>query len=150
MNYADLTYLAVVPSIYSVLEPTLAITLACVPMLRPLFGGHYSSRGTLLRRKGKSHTTTIGSESTGGHGFGKHSWGFQKVNDRGGISDGHDQGDSSQIELRPVGNEYKAQVSAQNIAGQLDQTADRQYKERVDEHVGGKIVVKTDWEIKET
>lgn len=46
MDYADLTYLAGLPSIYSVIEPALIITLACVPVLRPLLGGDYSSRGT--------------------------------------------------------------------------------------------------------
>ncbi|KAI4592945.1 hypothetical protein KJ359_010197 [Pestalotiopsis sp. 9143b] len=46
MDYADLTYLAGLPSIYSVIEPALIITLACVPVLRPLLGGNYSSQGT--------------------------------------------------------------------------------------------------------
>lgn len=123
MDYSDLTYLAVVPSIYSILEPTLAITLACVPMLRPLFGGKYSNRGTLLKRKPwKSHTTTIRPENTAG-GLGsnkKHSSGrFQRMSDNKGtgnnsILDGDDGDYSSVIELRPAGNAYQDQVSTQS------------------------------------
>lgn len=37
LTYADITYSVPVPLIWSMLEPTLGITLACLPVIRPLF-----------------------------------------------------------------------------------------------------------------
>lgn len=42
MDCSGPTCLAVQPSVYPKLEPTIPITFACVPLLRPLFGGKYS------------------------------------------------------------------------------------------------------------
>ncbi|KAF3771304.1 hypothetical protein M406DRAFT_231203, partial [Cryphonectria parasitica EP155] len=49
MDYEDITYSGVPFILMSVVEPSLAVTLACVPLLRPLLGkgtSRYSSTGT--------------------------------------------------------------------------------------------------------
>lgn len=42
----DVTYTILMPIMWSALEPCLAITLACIPLLRPLLGGRYTPTGT--------------------------------------------------------------------------------------------------------
>lgn len=46
VDMTDVTYTVLMPILWSALEPCLAITLACVPLLRPLLGGRYSPTGT--------------------------------------------------------------------------------------------------------
>lgn len=49
MDYLDITYSGIPFLLMSVVEPSLAVTLACVPLLRPLLGAkdaHYSATGT--------------------------------------------------------------------------------------------------------
>lgn len=46
LDYADLTYSITAPYIFTALEPSLAVTIACVPTLRPLLGGRYTATGT--------------------------------------------------------------------------------------------------------
>lgn len=48
MNFQplDATYSTVPIALLSQLEPSLLITLGCIPLLRPLLGGRYSQNGT--------------------------------------------------------------------------------------------------------
>lgn len=47
VNYADITYSVTIPFIFTGLEPTLAVALPCIPLLRPLLGNcQYSGNGT--------------------------------------------------------------------------------------------------------
>lgn len=49
MDYLDITYSGIPFSLMTVVEPSLAVTLACVPLLRPLLGkgsSQYSANGT--------------------------------------------------------------------------------------------------------
>lgn len=47
VDYSDLTYNSVKAFIFTTLEPSLAVTLACVPLLRPLLNRcRYSKTGT--------------------------------------------------------------------------------------------------------
>lgn len=46
VDFTDVTYTIPHTVLFSALEPCLAITLACVPVLRPIFGGRYSTTGT--------------------------------------------------------------------------------------------------------
>lgn len=47
VDYNDITYSTPIPFIFSGLEPTLAVTLPCIPLLRPLLGqSRYSASGT--------------------------------------------------------------------------------------------------------
>lgn len=43
---SDVTYTILMPIMWSAMEPCLAITLACIPLLRPLLGGRYTPTGT--------------------------------------------------------------------------------------------------------
>lgn len=60
MDYLDITYSGVPFFMMTVVEPCLAVTLACVPLLRPLLGratSHYSETGT------RNYGAGIGSSS---------------------------------------------------------------------------------------
>lgn len=47
VDYADITYTSKIPLIFTGLEPTLAVALPCIPLLRPLLGHtKYSANGT--------------------------------------------------------------------------------------------------------
>lgn len=46
VDMTDITYTILMPILWSALEPCLAITLACIPLLRPLLGGKYTPTGT--------------------------------------------------------------------------------------------------------
>lgn len=46
VNFDDLTGTCAQALIYSAVEPSLAVVLACIPLLRPLLGGKYSPTGT--------------------------------------------------------------------------------------------------------
>lgn len=43
---SDATYSTIPAALLSQLEPSLLITLGCIPLLRPLLGGSYSNSGT--------------------------------------------------------------------------------------------------------
>lgn len=58
VDYSDITYSTPIPFIFSGLEPTLAVTLPCIPLLRPLLGqSKYSANGTA--RFGPTLPTTL-------------------------------------------------------------------------------------------
>ncbi|KAI3397962.1 hypothetical protein diail_10038 [Diaporthe ilicicola] len=46
VDMSDATFTILMPILWSALEPCLAITLACIPLLRPLLGGRYTPTGT--------------------------------------------------------------------------------------------------------
>lgn len=54
MDYLDITYSGIPFMLMSVVEPSLAVTLACVPLLRPILG------------KGDSRYTATGTRNYGG------------------------------------------------------------------------------------
>lgn len=67
MDYLDITYSGVPFILMSVVEPSLAVTLACVPLLRPLLGNHatrYSASGTREHVASLSPVVLSGSNST--------------------------------------------------------------------------------------
>lgn len=154
MDYSDLTYLAALPSIYSVLEPALAITLACVPLLRPLFGGKYSVRGTRIGPGSRSQAArsfmaggTIGAVRLSSNNR-RHRARSDSLEDA--FADGHD--DASQIELCPTGNKYVAQISTKSEALETAHVDGRTWNTSAgDGHgVQNVIVVRQEWEVKET
>ncbi|EGC48477.1 integral membrane protein [Histoplasma capsulatum var. duboisii H88] len=94
MDFADITYSIPPANIFSGLEPSVAVTLSCIPLLRPL-----------LRRPkyGSGSNTSYPANSTGasknnGPGGGG---GFEQLNDN-----------SSQYQLRPVAGKHFAAVSS--------------------------------------
>ncbi|KAH9886116.1 hypothetical protein F4778DRAFT_759065 [Xylariomycetidae sp. FL2044] len=48
IDFTDITFTVAEAQVWSALEPALAITLACIPILRPLLGRSYSATGTAL------------------------------------------------------------------------------------------------------
>lgn len=54
IDFTDITYSSAEAYVWSAVEPGLAITLACVPLLRPLLGGKHSKTGTALNTMPKS------------------------------------------------------------------------------------------------
>lgn len=109
MDYSDLTYLAGLPSIYSVLEPTLVITLACVPVLRPLLGGQYSSQGTYRGSAPKQSNNATPKPTLRSRAMNKA--GFRTIREC------HSGDNSSHFQLAPLDREDKAQVSVNATEG---------------------------------
>lgn len=148
MSYSDLTYDAVAPSIYSVLEPTLSITLACIPVLRPLLGGRYSSTGTRL---GPSGNTTRG--SAGIRSMGSQS--AKRASKSGFAALGGDNDDSSEYQLRPL-DPTRPDAAGTSVKIQSQGSGGRErdgsvHSEATDEQVlHGAISVKQMWEVKVT
>jgi hypothetical protein len=94
MDFTDLTYSIPPANIFSGLEPSVAVILACVPLLRPLLGrSKYSSDGTAGYTSG-SATPSKALELETGDGRP-----FQPLGD-----------DSSQYRLRPLGPKHHAEV----------------------------------------
>ena len=101
VNYADLTFNVPKALILSSLEPSLGVTLACIPLLRPLLGrSRYSETGTARysisggersRKEGIPAARSVGAV---------HKDGFAVLDD-----------DSSQHQLRPLGPKHNAVVS---------------------------------------
>jgi hypothetical protein len=79
-----MTHSGVLATILSGLEPSIAIALACVPLLRPLFG----SRGA--RAKSSQYHYGSGGDS-----------GLYSKNSRRGVVELHDIDDGSEVELEP-------------------------------------------------
>ncbi|KAI0004840.1 hypothetical protein F4779DRAFT_58472 [Xylariaceae sp. FL0662B] len=88
IDYHDITWTIGHTVLFSALEPCIAVILACVLVLRPLFGGRYSSTGTIKR-------------SNPGHRRMSHdSRQFRQLND-----------DSSETRLRPEELGYRASIA---------------------------------------
>ena len=62
----DLTYTSVKTDVYSILEPSLGITSACLPIMRPLFEKMIPSRFLRSRGIGKNHGSNRGIARTSG------------------------------------------------------------------------------------
>ncbi|KAL1862613.1 hypothetical protein Daus18300_008410 [Diaporthe australafricana] len=148
MSYSDLTYDAVVPSIYSVLEPTLSITLACVPVLRPLLGGRYSSTGT---RMGPSGNTTGGSAAISSKGPRP----AKRTGKSGFTALGGENDDSSEYQLRPL-DPVRPDAAGTSVRIQSQGAGGRDrdgsvHSEATDEQVlHGAISVKQGWDVRVT
>lgn len=100
MDFNDITYSIPLANIFSGLEPSIAVVLACVPLLRPLFGrAKYSNTGTAhyVENSGASKSAERPIQQ------GRH---FEPLSD-----------DSSQYRLRPLGNKFEVDVSASDRLG---------------------------------
>lgn len=93
-----MTYTGVLATILSGLEPAVAIVLACIPLLRPLYKSRRSDDDTSYY-----------------HGSGKTS-GLSSSAKKGSVAQEHTlsalDSNSSEIQLRPVKPEHDVQVSA--------------------------------------
>ncbi|ROV99543.1 hypothetical protein VMCG_06338 [Cytospora schulzeri] len=109
VDMADVTYTVPMPIMWSALEPCLAITLACVPLLRPLLGGRYSPTGTAKfgppTKKVKSRTVTQ-----------KGSRQFNRLQDEPSITQlAEDDMDNIEVELGTVAPKNNVKVKEQEI-----------------------------------
>lgn len=110
---ADATYSTIPSALLSQLEPSLLITLGCVPLLRPLLGRKYSSRGTARynTRLSSSGRMIVGETPANGSSGSKNksrmllesaAQRFKKLADESTESD--------TTQLRPETSRYSAQV----------------------------------------
>lgn len=123
MDFNDITYSIPLANIFSGLEPSIAVVLACVPLLRPLFGrAKYSNTGTA------HYVENSGMSKSGERPIqqGRH---FEPLSD-----------DSSQYQLRPVGNKFEVDVSASDRVNPAEHSDS-------DGENGRGITVKQEWKI---
>lgn len=114
-----MTYTGVLATIFTGIEPSIALSLACVPFLRPLIRGKNVSTGT------NSQYTNSNLRSKDLTGSGNRA--FKELND-----------DSSEIQLQPMGSDqlkYEAEV-----------VQDGQ-KQGEGAKSGGAILVKKGWDV---
>ncbi|KAK1753122.1 hypothetical protein QBC47DRAFT_304223 [Echria macrotheca] len=127
MDFNDITYSIPRANIFSGLEPSVAVTLACIPLLRPLLGrSKYSTDGTPRYATG-SATPSKALELETGDGRP-----FQALPD-----------DSSQYRLRPLGPKHLAEVHS---AGKSTLGGSR---ESSDEEEERGITVQSQWVVSE-
>lgn len=97
LDYADITYNIPHALIFGALEPSVGVTLACIPLLRPLLGrSKYSGSGTV-----QYHGSTDNPSGAMRSGNAVQKKGFAPLED-----------DSSQYQLRPMGGKHNATVSS--------------------------------------
>ncbi|KAH8653523.1 hypothetical protein BX600DRAFT_501111 [Xylariales sp. PMI_506] len=87
VDTSDVTFSEAQGLLWSSLEPALGVTVACVPMMRPLFGGKYSKTGTAIMG---DYTTKPSVHNKGFRPLGKN---------------------SSEYQLRPYGASYNSKVT---------------------------------------
>jgi hypothetical protein len=94
-----MTHSGVIATLLSGLEPSVALALACVPFLRPYFGGGFretKSASYYVDSSGKSHK--------GSHGAGSRT--FEELPD-----------DASEVQLRPIKVTQDTHISASKSNG---------------------------------
>ncbi|KAG9250217.1 uncharacterized protein F5Z01DRAFT_419265 [Emericellopsis atlantica] len=109
MDFADITYSIPLANIFSGLEPSIAVILACVPLLRPLLGraGKYSANGTARFTDDSAAGSSNAARAPSGAI--KKADGFQPLSD-----------DSSQYRLRPMGPKSHTAVTTDREVGRAD------------------------------
>lgn len=143
MNFNDITYTIPHANIFSGIEPCLAVTLASIPMMRPLLG--------------RTNTTPIGtgatpvksrsrSKGSGGGHLGKGSRGtnedgFQPLDD-----------DTRQLWLRPLGPKHYAGISVEDRGDGVGVGVEEDERELVGagRGFGRGIRVKQEWGVDES
>ncbi|KAJ9144960.1 hypothetical protein NKR23_g5658 [Pleurostoma richardsiae] len=126
IDFTDITMSLPQANISSGLEPAVAVTLACVPLLRPLPGrGKFSSSGT------SNYASFGGSKRNGG---------CETRNAAPGpISD-----DSSQYRLRSLSPKYDVEIT---VSGKTDSSGGRSSELEAEERRG--ITARSEWAIAE-
>ncbi|KAL2176552.1 uncharacterized protein P884DRAFT_300442 [Thermothelomyces heterothallicus CBS 202.75] len=145
-----MTYTGVLATIFTGVEPSVALSVACVPFLRPLIGRGGGGGGGVGKGTGTG-TGTGGSSSYAhahahdsrrrrygsgsGSGAGSALRGAGRSRQQEGFKELHD--DSSEIQLRPVGADspkYEADAAPEN-------------RQPTSESADGIIVVKKGWNV---
>ncbi|KAK4121770.1 hypothetical protein N657DRAFT_576470 [Parathielavia appendiculata] len=137
LYFEDMTYTGVLATIFTGIEPSVALSLACVPFLRPL---------TRVNKYNTKSGHSTGSENSQYGGSTLRSGGRNKVpsalsGNRAPFKELHD--DSSEIQLQPLGSDslkYEAEVSQEHEQeGRKPPTSA--------ESAAGAIVVKKSWNV---
>ncbi|KAK7711929.1 hypothetical protein SLS64_005200 [Diaporthe eres] len=122
MDFTDLPYSFTLASIFGGLEPSMAVTLACIPLFRPLIG-------RCKYRAGENLGSRVPRREQ-----------FEPLGDDAG---------GEQLRLRPLGFKHQAEVSAVSVGnGSGDESRDdREVEAKVDSgHTPG-ILVSREWEV---
>lgn len=85
---SDATFSTIPSALLSQFEPSLLITLGCVPLLRPLLGRQYSSRGTA--RYINSRSTAVATPAFSSNKESSRGSGFKKLTDGSLLRTEHD------------------------------------------------------------
>lgn len=120
MEFTDVSYSMTLANIFSGLEASMAVTLACVPLFRPLVGRckYRAGNDSRLRTIGREHFEPLGDDAGG-----------------------------EQLRLRPLGFKHQAEVSAVSIGNSSRHEArdDVNCETKVEGLPG--IVVSREWEV---
>lgn len=110
VDYNDITWSTPIPFIFSGLEPTLAITLPCVPLLRPLLGQtKYSPNGTA--RFGPTLPSLLSRLDGMGGGRGKNGRPVEIPGEEGEGGEEHQQQTRGrEIQLTPLPTEHTTKI----------------------------------------
>ncbi|AEO61109.1 hypothetical protein MYCTH_2113078 [Thermothelomyces thermophilus ATCC 42464] len=128
IDYSDITFNVPTSLIFSGLEPSLVVTLACVPVLRLLLGKIKGSiSGSDLRSGQANSSGFVGSKNRS----------FAPLND-----------DSSQYQLRPVGPKHVAEAKAKAKTPST-WSGDNSDRETGPANKTGSIVVQQEWDVAE-
>ena len=124
IDYSDITFNVPESLIFSGLEPCLAVTLACVPVLRPLLGKMKSTVSGSALSSGKLSSGKFNSKNNK----------FEPLND-----------DSSQYQLRPVGPKHVASARAQQRSSWSGHSSDPEATTA--NGAPGNVVVEQEWKV---
>jgi hypothetical protein len=119
LNFADMTYSGALATILSGLEPSVAIALVCVPLLRTLF-----IRSAQSKQSGYDYGASGSSELYASRDKRSATRPFDPLND-----------DCSEVQLQPMDHRHSSQVET-SVAGKSDEA----YK--------GTITVEKRWEVR--
>lgn len=121
MDFTDIPYSMTLATIFGGLEPSMAVTLACVPLLRPLVG----------RCKCRAEENTESSIPRTDQ--------FEPL--------GEDAG-GDQLRLRPLGFKHQAEVSAISVGNSSSHESRDEggFETKRDGHMPG-ILVSREWEV---
>lgn len=120
-----MTYTGVLATIFTGIEPAVALSLACVPFLRPLIRGAHKAGSGSDSQYASSALRSEGPSGVGGAG----SRAFKELHD-----------DSSEIQLRPLGGSDSLKYEAEVGHGQAVTPPPA-------ESAAGAILVKKDWDV---
>lgn len=135
VDFDDLTYTCVEALIFSAVEPSLAIVLATVPMLRPLLG-RSSSKHRVAADDSERIPTPIFSFKTRSTSQGpNNSRAFESLGD-----------DPSQYELRPAGPKHNVQISVDRCTSDMEHMEPGTPISPLDQR---RITITHDWEVRQ-
>ncbi|KAK3331259.1 hypothetical protein B0H66DRAFT_94015 [Apodospora peruviana] len=128
MDFTDITYSLPQANIFSGLEPSVAVMLACIPLLRPLLGrSKHSSNGTASASFGPSKGALELTDTAGAGGIKRP---FEPLAD-----------DSSQYRLRPGEPHHLADIRTNNKSSESAGSS------ASDIEADGAIVVRSQWDV---